>query len=112
MHEITTGYIGTSDVICCMFVNHCRLLEEALFEGQWIICLVNSNRGQRLQQMNYIRFLLEKCSPSTGLAKTQHFHFRLWILCDSDRDFRPLTPMTAPSHCIALNRANQVYSLE
>ncbi|TRY72347.1 hypothetical protein TCAL_08161 [Tigriopus californicus] len=80
------------------------ILEEALFEGHWVVFQVDAwNRNC----LNYVRFLLEKCA-----AKTSHANFRSWIICPDLETFLPLTSMTVPINCISLEEMekDRIYS--
>ena len=86
--------------VCSVF----RLLEEALFEGHWIICLAPDNSTE---WANYLRFVLEKCI----IAKNGHPTFRVWIICKAVQLFKELTTLIDASHCLVFDELAPVRSI-
>ena len=80
-----------------------RILEEAIYEGKWLVCYC-SNGQETVTWLNYMRFLLEKCADKSKV----HDLFRIWILCTSNATYLPLTTMTVPANCIAVEELQLV----
>jgi hypothetical protein len=81
-----------------------RLLEEALYEGKWLVCFSEDETAEATAPwLNYVRFLLEKCS-----TKTAHAAFRMWIVCKDSHAFLALSTLTAPVNCIDVEHLQKV----
>lgn len=63
--------------------------------------------SESISWLNYIRFLLEKCS-----AKTSHEDFRIWIVCASVESYLALAPLSVPTNCIAMEELRRVRKID
>ena len=88
--------------------NFCAL-DEAMFEGKWIICY--PNHTESLKWMNHVRFLIEK----TFMAATEKLseNFRIWVLLSDTGNFRQLSGMTSPGNCVVFEKIGErVFNFE